>query len=163
MFNITPHQDRHVADVKDLIVPIQREEFGIPITYADQTDLHDVTGFYRKGAGEFWVAEVDGSVIGSIALIDIDNGQSVLRKMFVRQEYRGREHGVAKKLLQHLITHAEEANLKEIFLGTTSSFLAAHRFYEKAGFDSITEADLPAAFPRLAVDTVFYRLALVNN
>ncbi|MEP0518996.1 MAG: GNAT family N-acetyltransferase [Hyphomicrobiales bacterium] len=152
-----------MEQVRDLIVPIQRIEFGIPITYEDQPDLHNVTEFYRKGAGEFWVAEMDGAVVGSIALMDIGNQQSVLRKMFVREAYRGREHGIASLLLQHLIAHAESVNFSEIILGTTSAFRAAHRFYEKAGFQRIDEDNLPTNFPRLAVDTIFYRLPLVEK
>jgi hypothetical protein len=61
---IVPYEDRHLAGVRDLIVPIQRNEFGFSITYEDQKDLHDIPGFYRRGGGEFWVA-VDGpEVVG---------------------------------------------------------------------------------------------------
>lgn len=35
---------------------IQREEFGIPITAEDQPDLMDTAGFFRSGAGNFWVS-----------------------------------------------------------------------------------------------------------
>jgi len=150
----------HRDGVRDLIVPIQREEFGIDITYADQPDLHDVDGFYRKGRGDFWVALAGDDVVGSIALIDIGGGQAALRKMFVRQDYRGGGHGVAGSLLETLLRHAEGAGLQEIYLGTTSKFLAAHRFYEKMGFDLIDEADLPASCPRMKVDTRFYRRRL---
>ena len=153
---IVRHSESHAAGVRDLIVPIQREEFGIAITYADQPDLQDVAGFYRTGCGDFWVALDDDQVVGSIALIDIGSGQAALRKMFVRADYRGREHGVAVRLLDTLMAHAETQGVAEVYLGTTSKFLAAHRFYEKTGFDLIDEADLPAAFPRMAVDTRFY-------
>lgn len=159
---ITRWQEAHGDGVRQLISPIQRAEFNIPITLADQPDLYDVPGFYRKGFGDFWVAldEVDGAVVGSIALIDIGNQQSALRKMFVRADRRGREHGVAAQLLAGLVAHARASKVEQIFLGTTSAFLAAHRFYEKAGFVRVEVADLPAAFPRIAVDTVFYRLDL---
>jgi hypothetical protein len=38
--------------------------------------------------------------------------------------------------------------------------IAAHRFYERNGFLRLAPADLPAAFPRMPVDTQFYALAL---
>jgi hypothetical protein len=38
--------------------------------------------------------------------------------------------------------------------------VAAQRFYEKHGVGEIGPADLPAVFPRMAVDTKFYRVAL---
>ena len=104
---------------------------------------------------------LDGdNVVGSIALVDIGNNQCALRKMFVAKAFRGKPHQSAHHLLQTLITHARDKHVATIFLGTTSAFLAAHRFYEKAGFDLLDEADLPKSFPRLAVDTRFYQMDL---
>lgn len=157
---IEPYAARHSAGIAALIVPIQQEEFGIPITYEDQPDLKDIDGFYRKGNGEFWVALDGDRVVGSIALLDIGNGQGALRKMFVAASHRGRAHGVAQRLLDGLLEHARTQGMRDIFLGTTAKFLAAHRFYEKNGFTLIEPDDLPQAFPRMAVDTRFYRIAL---
>lgn len=143
-----------------LINGIQRNEFAIDITLSDQPDLADIDGFYRKGAGDFWVAETGGEIAGTIALIDIGDGLGALRKMFVAPAFRGREHGIAKKLLDVLLDHARTRGLSAVYLGTTAKFLAAHRFYEKNGFDLVDEADLPDSFPRMAVDTRFYRITL---
>lgn len=158
--HIVPFVAEHASGVRELIVPIQREEFGIDITYEDQPDLKDVDGFYRKGCGDFWVALDGNSVVGTIALVDIGDKQAALRKMFVKASHRGAEAGVARSLLERLLQHARGHGLREIYLGTTSRFLAAHRFYEKAGFDLIDETDLPASFPRMKVDSRFYRRRL---
>jgi GNAT superfamily N-acetyltransferase len=83
--------------------------------------------------------------------------QAALRKMFVAQKYRGHEYGTAKHLLDALITWAASRGLKQIYLGTTDQFLAAHRFYEKNGFSEMGRSELPAAFPVMAVDSKFYR------
>lgn len=157
---IVRYNKQHADGVRDLIVPIQREEFGIAITYEEQPDLQDVEAFYRRGCGDFWVALAGDRVVGSIALIDIGNRQSALRKMFVHADHRGRDKGVAQGLLDTLMAHARTRDVADVYLGTTSKFLAAHRFYEKTGFDLIDEADLPEAFPRMAVDTRFYRRRL---
>ena len=154
---IVRYAEDFARGVRDLIVPIQREEFGIEITYEDQPDLHDIAAFYRHGCGDFWVALDGDEVVGSIALIDIGNAQAALRKMFVKRAYRGAAQGVAQGLLETLLAHAHRRKVAEIYLGTTSKFLAAHRFYEKMGFDLVDEADLPEEFPRMAVDTRFYR------
>ena len=146
--------------VRDLIVPIQQNEFGISITYDDQPDLKDIPGFYQNGTGNFWLA-LDGSdVIGTIALKDIGNDQAALRKMFVAERQRGSDKGVALELLQTLLGHARMVGLKEIYLGTTAEFKAAHRFYEKHGFELIVPERLPESFPRMAVDTRFYKMSL---
>jgi len=143
-----------------LINGIQREEFGIPIKLQDQPDLTDIDGFYRKGAGDFWVAESSGQIVDTIALIDIGQGEGALRKMFVDKDFRGADKGVAIELLNRLLVHATEKGLKRILLGTTAKFLAAHRFYEKNGFDPINADDLPESFPRMDVDTRFYQIDL---
>lgn len=155
---IVPFVDCLVGGVRDLILPIQRDEFGIPITYDEQPDLHDIDGFYRQGDGDFWVAMAGDEVVGSIGLLDVGGGRAALRKMFVKAAYRGSEHETARKLLARLVAHAEAAGMVEIYLGTTAKFLAAHRFYERAGFMRIDEHDLPQPFPRMSVDTRFYRL-----
>ena len=145
------------AGVVDLIVPIQRQEFGIAITAAEQPDLADIPGFYQQGAGAFWVALDGGRVVGTISLKDIGAGAVALRKMFVHADYRGGARGVAASLLRRAIDHARGAGVGTIYLGTTPQFLAAHRFYEKHGFVEIDAAALPPAFPVMAVDKKFYR------
>ena len=65
-----PGDEQGIADV---ILPIQRKEFGIAITAADQPDLTDIPGFYQTGKGQFWVAVKDGAVCrftcGAIAAV----------------------------------------------------------------------------------------------
>ena len=65
--------------------------------------------------------------------------------------------GVAHELLDHLVSTAAANGIAVVFLGTTERFHAAHRFYEKNGFKRIEVVDLPVAFPRMTVDTRFYR------
>ena len=147
--------------VLSVILPIQREEFGIDITAGNQPDLSAIADFYQTGWGGFWVAEHDGAIVGTIGLKDIgpDQGakaQAALRKMFVAAPYRGRPYGVASHLLDRLLAEAGERGVEEIFLGTTDRFLAAHRFYEKNGFAEITRGALPTTFPVMVVDTKFY-------
>ncbi len=157
---IVPFSGEHREQVGALIISIQRDEFGIPITLEEQPDLFDVDNFYRHGRGDFWVAVQDERVVGTIALKDIGANLGALRKMFVHRDYRGSEKGVAASLLKHLLHEAKQRQFKEIYLGTTSAFVAAHRFYEKNGFTAIAERELPAMFPKMKQDTKFYRIEL---
>lgn len=145
------------AAIAELILPIQREEFGIPITLADQPDLSRVGEAYQARRGDFWVAREGDAVVGTIGLIDFGEG-GALRKMFVRQDHRGT--GLAQQLLDTLIAHARERGVPRIVLGTTSPMRAAHRFYERNGFTALAPEALPASFPRMPVDDRFYALAL---
>lgn len=144
--------------VVDLILPIQQGEFGVPVTLQDQPDLLEIPAFYQIEGGGFWVAEAEGRIIGSIALKTFSNSQGALRKMFVAAPWRGKQMGVAQALLQTLLAHANKTGTEEIILGTVEILRAARRFYEKNGFVRVALEDLPPAYPRMAVDTLFYRL-----
>jgi GNAT superfamily N-acetyltransferase len=146
--------------VIDFILAIQRGEFGVPITAADQPDLADVSAYYGQGRGGFWVARDEAGIVGTIALLDHGDDAAALRKMFVRADRRGREHGVADALLATLLAHARAQGLRVLRLGTRPEMRAAHRFYEKHGFRRVESEELPASFPRMNVDSVFYRLDL---
>lgn len=156
MITIQKYVEEFKQGVIDLILGIQQREFGIPITIENQPDLLGIEGFYQQGRGNFWVATADGLVIGTIALLDIGNSQGALRKMFVSEAYRGKEHGVGQFLLETLFGWSRENLFSNIYLGTTAKFLAAQRFYEKNGFQEIDKKSLPASFPIMSVDVKFY-------
>jgi GNAT superfamily N-acetyltransferase len=161
LINIQPFSTPYCEGVVKLILPIQQTEFGIPVTLDDQPDLLDIPGFYQHGRGNFWIAIDDaGTVVGSIALLDIGDGRAALRKMFVADSHRGAGSGLAYSLLKTLLQWSRGRGIQEICLGTTEKFLAAHRFYEKHGFVRIDKTALPEAFPVMSVDTRFYTLRL---
>ena len=142
--------------VISLILSIQRDEFGIPITLEQQPDLAAIPTFYQSGKGDFWVAKSGELIVGTVGLKDIGNAQAALRKMFVSVNFRGPQVAVAPRLLSLLLAEAQKRGITEIFLGTTDKFVAAHRFYEKHGFSEISKESLPNSFPAMPVDTKFY-------
>jgi N-acetylglutamate synthase-like GNAT family acetyltransferase len=152
------YKDTDKGAVLTLIFGIQQQEFGIPVTAEDQPDLNAIGQVYQSGTGGFWVAEQAGRIVGTIGLIGFGERQGALRKMFVAADARGREHGVAARLLAILLDHAREHALTAITLGTIERLHAAIRFYEKNGFVEIAADALPQGFPRMPVDTHFYRL-----
>ncbi len=142
------------------ILAIQQGEFAVPVTAEDQPDLRAVADVYQSGTGGFWVAEMEGRIVGTIGLIGFGNGEGALRKMFVAADVRGREQGVAARLLDTLLEHCRAKGIAGITLGTVAKLQAAIRFYEKNGFVPVVPGDLPEGFPRMPVDTHFYRLEL---
>ncbi|WP_046214085.1 GNAT family N-acetyltransferase [Paenibacillus wulumuqiensis] len=155
---IAPYQDTYGEQIVELIVDIQRNEYHIPITRADQPDLANIAEFYQQGNGNFWIALHGDTVVGTIALLDIGNGQTALRKMFVAPDYRGRTYRTAQLLLEQASQWAQEYEIRQIYLGTTEQFKAAHRFYEKNKFVETAIDLLPERFPVMKVDTRFYYL-----
>jgi GNAT superfamily N-acetyltransferase len=163
MISIQPFEKQYEKGVIDLILPIQQIEFNVPITLNDQLDLLDIPNFYQKGKGNFWVALEEDLVVGSTALIDIGNQEVGLRKMFVKAEYRGKEHKIAQNLLEIVINWCKEKDVITIYLGTRTALYAARRFYEKNGFVEVEKASLPSNFPVMAVDDRFYALFNISS
>lgn len=157
---VVPFRPEFQRQVLDLIVGIQRDEFGLPISAEQQPDLRRIPGFYQVRSGNFWVALRGADVVGTIALLDIGASQGALRKMFVHPDFRGSRVGTSKRLLDELFAWSVCHALRDVFLGTTPQFLAAHRFYEKNGFREIGRSALPAAFPIMEVDEKFYHRSL---
>jgi GNAT superfamily N-acetyltransferase len=154
------YSTEYQSQVVDLILHIQKDEYNIAITKEDQPDLLDIENFYQCGNGNFWVALSEETVVGTIALLDIGNRKTALRKMFVKQNYRGKTFNVSNQLLHHAIGWARVRSIEEIYLGTTPQFVAAHRFYEKNDFVSIAPEELPIGFPVMKVDKKFYRYVI---
>jgi N-acetylglutamate synthase-like GNAT family acetyltransferase len=154
---IQPFKKEYEQALIKFIVGIQRNEFGIPITASDQPDLIDIPNFYQNKNGNFWVATCENRIVGTIALLDIGSKMAALRKMFVDALFRGNRTSTAKKLLRTLLSWSENKGIKDIYLGTTQKFLAAHKFYEKNGFTEIPKSELPATFPIMKVDSKFYK------
>ena len=146
----------------NIILPIQQIEFNVPVTLEGQPDLLDIEANYHKNGGNFWGAEYDGQLVGTIALIAIGGNAGALRKMFVRKEYRGKEFSIAQQLLDELIAYCKQEHISDLYLGTVDTLKAAHRFYEKNGFTRLVKQDLPDSFPLMGADNVFYQLHLNN-
>lgn len=162
MVEIIQFEPRYQSGVASVILPIQQEEYGMDITLQDQPDLLNIPSFYQRNAGNFWLAINGEEVVGTIALLDISNGQGALRKMFVKAPFRGGGAGVALSLLEAQRRWCKSHGVKEVFLGTTAKFLAAHRFYEKNGFAEIQRSHLPPRFLVMSVDTKFYYCKLAT-
>jgi GNAT superfamily N-acetyltransferase len=162
MFEIQLLSNDHSSQAVDLILPIQRVEFGVPITLRDQPDLLDIDSYYIQPGGGFWGAFEEKELIGTIALKHLDPTTGALRKMFVKKEFRGKEHGVAQQLINTLLQYSQEKGLTDIYLGSTAQMKVAHRFYERNGFKPIPPEALPGHFPRMAPDNVFYHLSLAK-
>src|SRR5690349_1562786 len=118
-FVIREFRSEDEEQVKDLIVGIQTQEFSISITAENQPDLSQIPSFYQTNHGNFWVAVHNQKVIGTVALLDIGNQQVALRKMFVAKDFRGKDVGVAQRLLDQVFHWSQEKGVIEIYLGTT--------------------------------------------
>ena len=158
--SIKPVYNNLSNEVIKLILPIQQIEFNVPVTLQDQPDLLDIDSSYHRNGGGFWGAFREDELVGTIGLINIGHHSGAIRKMFVKQDFRGKDQGIAQKILETLIGYSVEKNITDLYLGTVPVLKAAMRFYERNGFIKIGIDRLPDYFPRMKADTVFYQLKL---
>lgn len=163
MVKIETYKEEYKERIVALILDIQQNEFGVPVTINDQPDLLDIENFYRVKNGNFWVAIENDNVVGTIALIDIGKGQSALRKMFVHKEYRGRQKGTGQLLMDTVIEWCRQKAIAEIYLGTIDVMIAAQKFYRRNGFEVIDSKVLPGNFPVMKVDNLFFKLTIIGS
>ncbi len=155
--SIEPFQESHQHSINVLSKEIQKE-FFIPFSSAG---ARSITELSKDPNQKYWVALSHGKVIGTVGIVKIADQKAVLKRMFLKKGFRGKEYGIAKKLLQLAIYYGIENNCKEIYLGTMLQFVAAQKFYLKQGFVEITKEQLPPDFPANEQDTLFYMLGLI--
>lgn len=79
-----------------------------------------------------WLAETNGLIIGSIAIVGYSKVEAQLRWFFVYPNYRG--IGMGRKLLNEALHFCKERKYRTVFLWTTSELSTAQHLYAGAGF-----------------------------
>ena len=138
---IIKYREEYKQQIIDLILHIQNAEAGIDLQIEEQPDLLNIPSYYEKNGGEFWAAVDNDEVIGTIAIMNYGNGNGVLKKFFVRADWRGKKLGLA--LYQTLMEYVKKGGYRQLLLDTPSVAKASHRFYEKVGFLKISKNELP--------------------
>jgi DNA-binding MarR family transcriptional regulator len=155
-------EEKYQPQMENMVLTIQNEEFNLGLTAERQPDLHNLKAFYNDKGNWLWIA-VNGNdeVVGSIGLEKLNAQQAVLRKMFIKKDYRGKILDLASKLFEILLQEAHQNHFKEIWLDTPLVTHAAHRFYERNGFELISRELIPDNYllPQ-GIEMKIYRLVL---
>jgi GNAT superfamily N-acetyltransferase len=87
---------------------------------------------FKPGREQCWVAEVGGSMAGSVFLTDEGGGLSRLRLLYVEPDARGL--GIGSMLVATCIAFARDAGYRVITLWTHTILASARRIYTAHGF-----------------------------
>ncbi len=155
---ICNYREQYRQQIIELILYIQNEEAKINLSLEEQPDLLDVPAYYEKNGGGFWIAVENEEVIGTLAFMNYGDGNAVLKKFFVRADWRSRRVGLA--LYETVLRYLKENGYKQALLDTPSVAKASHRFYEKAGFARISKEQLPFHYEYTDRDSYLYLLEL---
>ncbi|WEZ83143.1 helix-turn-helix domain-containing GNAT family N-acetyltransferase [Rhizobium sp. 32-5/1] len=92
---------------------------------------------FKPGREYCWIAEKDGTIAGSVFLVDAGDSLAKLRLLYVEPFARGL--GIGKALVQTCITFAREAGYQQLTLWTNDVLIAARGIYEAEGFVLVAE------------------------
>ena len=110
-------------------------EYGLDTTFEPYV-AKPLAEFAMQGAGRLWIAEKDGQVVGSVAMVDAEEGAGQLRWFLLVPEVRG--SGLGRRLLETALAYGRKRGFGRIFLWTFADLADALRLYERAGF-KVTE------------------------
>jgi DNA-binding MarR family transcriptional regulator/N-acetylglutamate synthase-like GNAT family acetyltransferase len=82
--------------------------------------------------GELWVAEVNGEIVGSIAITKSNDTLAQLRWFVLDENYQGL--GIGKKLMETAINFCKKQSYQHVFLWTVSILVTARYLYQKYNF-----------------------------
>jgi GNAT superfamily N-acetyltransferase len=85
-----------------------------------------------NGHGRLWIAEDADRTLGSIAIVDVEDGVGQLRWFLLVPEARG--CGLGQRLLKQALDYCGERRFKNVFLWSFADLTAALKLYERAGF-----------------------------
>ncbi len=101
-----------------------------------EAELANLPGKYAAPDGRLFLALVDGKTAGCIALRKLEQDVCEMKRLFVRDEFRG--FGLGKLLIEKLIEEARLTGYKKMRLDTLPDKMAkAVKLYESHGFRKI--------------------------
>ncbi len=125
-----------IGRITELHATYYNEHWGFDLNFEYQvaTELSEFLIRFNEASDGFWLAILDGKIVGSVA-IDSSSGSTEgarLRWFIVAPECQG--HGVGQALMREAINFCKKANLSRVCLWTFCGLDAARYLYEKYGF-----------------------------
>jgi len=113
--------------------------FGLFFEARVAAELSELLMQFDPDRDGFWTAELEGTVIGSVAIDGSQAGTkgARLRFLIVAPGFQGR--GIGKRLLGSAVDFCRDKGLKKIFLTTFEGLDPARHLYEKAGFRLVSQ------------------------
>jgi ribosomal protein S18 acetylase RimI-like enzyme len=101
-----------------------------------EDELKNLPGKYAAPTGRLFLALAGEKIAGCIALRKIDDETCEMKRLFVREDFRG--SGAGKKLIRKLIADAQEIGYKRMLLDTLPDKMPkAVALYRLYGFREI--------------------------
>ena len=129
---IRPFRPLDQEVVKKLILEGLGEHFG-RINPDLNPDLNDIHVSYVEAGHYFVVAEIEGEIVGTAALIT--ESPEVGRIVRVTVSQKQRRSGIGRQLVKHLMNKAIKKGFSQILVETNHDWFDAIRLYQRCGFE----------------------------
>ncbi|MFX1568020.1 MAG: GNAT family N-acetyltransferase [Promethearchaeota archaeon] len=87
---------------------------------------------YDHDREKIWIVENENEIIGSIAIVKVDEKTAQLRWLLVEPHERNK--GIGKKLIKEALNFCKNHGYQKVILGTFSDLIVARSLYTKNGF-----------------------------
>ncbi|MDL2307378.1 GNAT family N-acetyltransferase [Desulfovibrio sp. OttesenSCG-928-C06] len=132
------------------------EALGLDLAFQGfAEELAALPGKYAGPDGRLYLASLDGEAAGCIALRRFDAECCEMKRLYVRDKFRGRS--LARRLAGLVIADARAAGYRYMLLDTMRSMRAAGSLYASLGFVEVEP------YYHNPFDAVFYRLDLAGT
>jgi putative acetyltransferase len=99
----------------------------------EMPQLRAIATAFEKLGGRFWVAELDGEVIGCAGIAPADDPAGAeLKHLYVAR--RARRTGLGTRFVEMVEAEAARNSAAFVELWSDTRFLDAHRLYERLGY-----------------------------
>lgn len=132
-FQIVEYEARHATAFRDLNLSWIEEYFEVE--EVDRRALLEPEDTILRPGGAILVAEAGDEILGVCALRHDSPGRYEVTKMAVRRDLRG--HGIGRRLLCDVITHARLLGAKELFIISNTVLRPAIHLYRQLGFAEV--------------------------
>lgn len=130
MIEIVPFRPEHATAFAELN-RAWLDDFGI-YEEADGKHLYSPRDSILSNGGEIHIAEEQGRVVGTVALVRVSSREFELAKLAVSPETRGT--GLGRRLAELAVRRARELGADRVVLSSSSKLSAALKLYESLGF-----------------------------
>lgn len=132
VLNIAPAGESDLADVRALF----REYSGLvqeALCFQNfDVELAGLPGAYAPPSGALFIARDGAAAAGCVALRALEGGTAEMKRMFVREGYRGT--GLGRRLALAIIDEARRRHCRRIVLDTLPVLTFAIALYKDMGF-----------------------------
>lgn len=126
MYEIKRYNQSYNQKINDFVESIYIDEFGFE-EHREIIRNQDNNEYIKQGGTFLLATDENDNIIGTIAIIKNNDENVELKRLYVREDYRGK--GVSVALYDEIIKVCKENYFKKIFLGTHEKMEKAINFY----------------------------------